>query len=106
MIGREPLTTNDWKRPVRLAVLFAAGAIGIANRWLNLPVWVIALVALSVPVVWFGTSFQVMKPGETEIEQRRRMRNIAIALSLAALVVLFYVATMARLGGNALNRPI
>jgi hypothetical protein len=34
------------------------------------------------------------------------MRSIAIALALAALVIVFYVATLVRLGGNALNRPL
>ena len=37
---------------------------------------------------------------QQEWERRRRMRSIAIALVLAALVVIFYVATMAWLGGN------
>ena len=39
-------------------------------------------------------------------QRRRRMRSIAIGLALAALVVLFYVATLVRLGGNVLNRPL
>jgi len=34
------------------------------------------------------------------------MRSIAIALALAALVVVFYVPTLVRLGGNVLNRPL
>jgi hypothetical protein len=34
------------------------------------------------------------------------MRSIAIAIALAALVVVFYVATIARLGGNVMNRPL
>lgn len=34
------------------------------------------------------------------------MRSLAIALALAAFVVLFYVATIVRLGGNVLNRAI
>jgi hypothetical protein len=34
------------------------------------------------------------------------MRSIAIALALGALVVLFYVATLVRLGGHVFNRPI
>ncbi len=38
--------------------------------------------------------------------RRRRMRSIAIALALGGLVVLFYVATLVRLGGNVLNRPL
>ena len=37
---------------------------------------------------------------------RQRMRSIAIALALGILVLLFYAATIVRLGGNALNRPL
>lgn len=42
-------------------------------------------------------------PRETlsaEQQRRRRGRSIAIAVSLGALVVLFYAATMVRLGNN------
>jgi hypothetical protein len=41
-----------------------------------------------------------------EWERRRRSRSIAIALALIALVILFYVATLVRLGGNVFNRPL
>jgi len=34
------------------------------------------------------------------------MRSIAIGLALAALVVLFYITTIVRLGGNVMNRPL
>ena len=44
--------------------------------------------------------------GDEEAKRRQRMRSIAIGLALAALVVLFYVATLVRLGGNVLNRPL
>lgn len=43
---------------------------------------------------------------DQEAKRRQRMRSIAIGLALAALVVLFYVATLVRLGGNVLNRPL
>lgn len=43
---------------------------------------------------------------QREQARRRRMRSIAIALALGALVVTFYVATLVRLGGNVLNRPL
>ena len=43
----------------------------------------------------------------TEQQKRRqRARSIAIALALAALVVIFYLVTIVRLGGNVFNRPI
>ena len=38
--------------------------------------------------------------------KRRRSRSIAIAVVLGALVVLFYVVTMAKLGPQILNRPM
>ena len=41
-----------------------------------------------------------------EWERRRRSRSIAIALALGALVILFYLATLVRLGGNVFNRPL
>jgi hypothetical protein len=43
---------------------------------------------------------------QREWERRRRMRSIAIALVLAALVVIFYIATVVWLGGNVANRQM
>ena len=34
----------------------------------------------------------------------RRARNIAIGLAVGALVVLFYIVTIAKLGGNVLRQ--
>jgi hypothetical protein len=45
-------------------------------------------------------------PQNAEQLRRKRMRSIAIALALAGLVLLFYAATIVRLGGNVLNRPL
>ena len=39
-------------------------------------------------------------------QQRRRRRSIAIAIALGALVVLFYVVTIAKLGPQILQRPL
>jgi hypothetical protein len=43
---------------------------------------------------------------QRERERRRRKRSIAIALALGGLVILFYVATLVRLGGHVMNRPL
>ena len=43
---------------------------------------------------------------EVERKRRQRMRSIAIAVALLAFVALFYVATLVRMGGNVLNRPL
>lgn len=41
-----------------------------------------------------------------EQKRRQRTRSIAIGLALVALVVIFYVVTIVRLGGNVFNRAI
>ena len=38
--------------------------------------------------------------------KRRRSRSIAIALALGALVLLFYVITIAKMGPQVLQRPM
>ncbi|MGH1349646.1 MAG: hypothetical protein ACRBBN_02400 [Methyloligellaceae bacterium] len=42
---------------------------------------------------------------ETERKRRQRSRSMAIAWIIVAMVVLFYAATIIRLGGNVFNRP-
>jgi hypothetical protein len=44
------------------------------------------------------------QPFSPEDMARRRKRSIALALILAALVVLFFVTTVVRLGGNVADR--
>jgi hypothetical protein len=41
-----------------------------------------------------------------EADRRRRMRSIGIAVALGMLVIIFYIATLVRLGGNVMNRPM
>jgi hypothetical protein len=43
-------------------------------------------------------------PFSPEDMARRRKRNIALALFLVALMVLFFVTTLVRLGANVLER--
>jgi hypothetical protein len=47
-----------------------------------------------------------MQDAEKERQRRQRMRSLAIAWILAALVVLFFIVTIVRLGGNVANRPL
>ena len=39
-------------------------------------------------------------------QKRRRTRSLALALTLGALVLLFYVVTIAKLGPGVLQRPM
>ena len=47
-----------------------------------------------------------MHDAEKERKRRQRLRSIAIAWILAALVALFFIVTIVRLGGNVANRPL
>ncbi len=47
-----------------------------------------------------------MENVEAERKRRQRRRSIAIAWTLAALVVLFFIDTIVRLGGNVAMRQI
>lgn len=44
--------------------------------------------------------------GDEDPRGARRRRSIAIGLLLGAMVVMFYLATMIRMGGNVINRPM
>ena len=46
------------------------------------------------------------QPLSPEEQKRRRQRSVALALALGALVILFYVVTIAKLGPGVLNRPL
>ncbi len=41
-----------------------------------------------------------------EQQRRRRARNVAIGVALFVLVVLFYLLTVFKMGGNVANRPL
>ena len=41
-----------------------------------------------------------------EAQRRQRSRNVAIAAGLAVLILMFYLITIFKLGGNVLNRGI
>jgi hypothetical protein len=47
---------------------------------------------------------QEEKQSDEEIKKRRRVRSIAIGVALGLLVILFYAATLVRLGGNVFNK--
>jgi hypothetical protein len=47
-----------------------------------------------------------MQDAEKERKRRQRKRSLAIAWILFGLVVLFFIVTIVRLGGNVAVRPI
>ncbi|HEY8277718.1 MAG TPA: hypothetical protein VIG52_12150 [Methyloceanibacter sp.] len=47
-----------------------------------------------------------MDDADKERKRRQRMRSLAIAWILVGLVLLFFIVTIVRLGGNVALRPI
>ncbi len=47
-----------------------------------------------------------MKLSDEELAKRRRLRSVALALVLGALVLIVYVLTIAKMGPGILNRPL
>jgi hypothetical protein len=45
-------------------------------------------------------------PAAADPAGRQKSRNMAIAIGLVVLVVLFYLITIFKMGGNALNKGI
>jgi hypothetical protein len=45
-------------------------------------------------------------PETLEQAKARRNRNIALAIGLVAFVILVFVVTIVKLGGNVANRPL
>ncbi len=41
---------------------------------------------------------------DAELAARRRKRSVALGLALAGLVVIFYVLTIVKMGGNVFDR--
>jgi hypothetical protein len=48
----------------------------------------------------------VITPAEQEALHRRRRRSIVLALVLGALVILFYVLTVVKMGPALFQRPL
>jgi len=47
-----------------------------------------------------------MADADKERKRRQRMRSLAIAWILVGIVLLFFIVTIVRLGGNVALRPI
>lgn len=47
-----------------------------------------------------------IEQSDDEIKARRRKRSIALGLALGAVVVIFYVLTIVKMGPAVLTRPL
>lgn len=101
----EPAVTGRTEGPIGLiiAALVVSGAAVflIHSSWLAIGLWTLGAVA----AVLYVTRSAPVKSEWTLARSRQAGRSKAIGLALIACVALFYVATMTRLKGNALNKP-
>jgi hypothetical protein len=106
IISAEDASVTGWQD--RGWVIGAASAVAamIALTAIGLSFWA----AISVGGLLFAAGGVVSTHAALarldEATRRRHMRSIAIGLILTALVVMFYAATIVRLGGNVMNRAM
>jgi len=80
--------------------------VGLVLAGLFAPLVGAVAVALALLVIYAlaGTVLDVFVGDE--VERRQKARSLAIGITLVVLVVLFFAATIVRLGGNVFNRPL
>jgi hypothetical protein len=80
--------------------------VWLAAFFSGLPKWISTLVAIAVGLFFMVDHNIRTMAGLTEAKRRERTRNLAIALALGGMALLFYLATMVRLGPNVFSRPM
>ncbi len=106
--GGPPTAHSDGPRAVFLAGGTLLGfVVGGVLMWFGASRWQASGMGLMVLGVawWIGS----IRPDPSTLAQderarRQRHRSVGIALGLGALVLIFYAATMIRLGPNALRK--
>lgn len=108
MSGRKnDKTTTTGVGAIPRGVILAVGClIWLAAFFSGLPKWIATLVAIAVGLFFMVDHNIRTMASLTETKRRERTRNLAIALALGGMALLFYLATMVRLGPNVFNRPM
>jgi hypothetical protein len=97
-------TRQDGPFGLVVALLVVTGAIVLflSRNWLAIGLWAIGAV---LAIVYFVRAATSGGAPPSDQDSARASRSRAIGYSLIALVVMFYIATMTHLKGNALNKP-
>ena len=99
--GQQPAWRTFWP------AIASAIVVALVSIIARLPVWAsLVLAGLAGGIIAGACSYVAPRPGEAQATRRQRMRSVAIALALGGMVLLFYVATIVRLGGQVMNRPL
>ena len=105
---RQWLKDHPWRPRIAIALAYLSMIFGVRG-------WALAIPAMVLATIVAGFAFGALKLADLSVQdqtdgdpaaRRQRARNIAIAMMLGGLVTLFYVATLVRLGGNVMNRPL
>ena len=97
---------DAWQDRAWLIGLAAAATTMVAGYLMGASLWPLMLVAGAMILAGSAVSTRASLARLDEATRRRHTRSIAIGLVLAALVIIFYSATIVRLGGNVVNRSL
>ena len=105
-IVAEDARVNGWQDRAWLIGSAGAAAMMAALLAVGARFWVAAVMASLLVVAGGAVSTRAGLARLDEATRRRHVRSIAIGLILAAMVIIFYAATIVRLGGNVMSRPM
>lgn len=94
---RNAVTTFVWVVAVFAVQKNGYNALGIA--FLTTAVFVTLMLGLIAIADYVSRD-------NADTTRKQRARNVAIAVALGAMVLMFYAATIVRMGGNVVNRPL
>ncbi len=94
---RNAVTTLVWVVAVFAVQKNGYNALGIA--------FLITAVFVTVTLGLIAIADYVSRDN-ADTTRKQRARNVAIAVALGAMVLMFYAATIVRMGGNVVNRPL
>ena len=106
VVSAEDASLTGWQDRGWLIGSALGAAVGTALTAIGLRFWVAIMVGGLLFAAGGVVSTRAALARLDEATRRRHTRSIAIGLILTALVVMFYAATIVRLGGNVMNRPM
>lgn len=104
---RQWLQDRPWLRNMTATLVWIVAIFGVQNSGGTAlgVAFIVAAVVISLMLGSIAVADYISR-GAADATQNQRARSIAMALALGAVVMMFYAATIARMGKNVVSRPL
>ena len=101
------LKERPWLRNVVTTLVWIIAIFGVQKNGYSALGIALILTAFFVTLMLGSIAVaDYVSRGSADSTQKQRSRNVGIALALGVMVLLFYAATIVRMGANVVNRPL